>query len=343
MTTVRRQDFVASNRQRETPVAAVAADPALAGLDAARADLDGNGVIRGDREHDALFTRVDAFDRNGDRRSVAAPVGSRVHGLLNALQQHSRAVTETPASGPLPFGQAVAAAGERSIKEKTKGHSDAIAATGVGTHYGDHSTYAALSAADKQQFVKDNALPGTTPAMPKESSCIGWVYENVGAAYAAAGKGARWAEIQRSVVRAGSKGTDLARELQKDGWKAVYWNPDTKNPADGSAEHSFSASQVKKGKPYYGIKIDAQVTNYRPTLGAATTTTEDLSGLKKLADVPFFFGLARGGMHTFVGTRGEVNELHWADDPTSTGIIEQQPLKDFAWLSGVIMVPPGTW
>jgi len=342
MTTVRRQDFVASHRQREIPVASAAADPALQGLDVARADVNGDGFIRGDQEFTALFRRVDAFDRNGDAASVSAPAGSRVLGLLTALQQHSQASSVTPASGPTPtFGQAVGAAGERILKEKTAGHLAAIAATGIGTHYGDHSAYAGLSTADKRAFVEANKKPGTTPAMPQESSCIGWVYENVGAAYAAAGKGARWAEIQRAVVRNGSKGTDLAKELQKDGWKAIYWNPDTKTPEDGSAEHTFSASQVARGKPYYGIKIDGTVTNYRPSSGSATR--EDDTGLQKLANVPFFFGLARGGMHTFVGTRGEVNELHWADDPTSTGIIEQQPLKTFPWLSGVIMVPPGTW
>ena len=48
--------------------------------------------------------------------------------------------------------------------------------------------------------------------------------------------------------------------------------------------------------------------------------------LQTLEKVPFFFGLAKGGVHTFVGTRAQVNELHWAQDPTSTRVIEQTPL-----------------
>lgn len=138
--------------------------------------------------------------------------------------------------------------------------------------------------------------------------------ENVGAAYAAAGKTERWNEIMRTVVAKGSKGIDLAKELKKDGWQSVYWNPDAKNPDDGNPEHSFSAVQVGRGKGYYGVDIDAQVLNYRPTAGK--NTRQDMSGIEKLREVPFFFGMAKGGMHTFVGRKGEVNEFHWSEMPT---------------------------
>lgn len=339
MPTVRRSDFIARNRGRELSVAAARSDTTLAALKVEKADLNGDGYVRGDREMDALFSRLDDFDVNGDRHSVNASAGTRVLDLLTSLQRKTQAATVAPAPGT--FGDLVGAAGARILAEKTKAHRDAVAATGIGTHYGDHSAYAALSDAEKRAFIDAHKTPGTTPPVPRESSCIGWALENVGAAYAAAGKGARWAEIERAVVRNGSKGTDLAKELQKDGWKAVYWNPDVKTPADGSAEHTYSAHLVRQGQPYYGIAIDGQVLNYRPTPGSATAL--DTSGLDKLAKVPFFFGVARGGMHTFVGTRAEVNDLHWSDDPTSATIIEQAPLKDFPWLSGAIMVPPGSW
>jgi hypothetical protein len=98
---------------------------------------------------------------------------------------------------------------------------------------------------------------------------------------------------------------------------------------------------VARGNGYYGIAVDAQVINYRPTSGAGTTL--DTSGLDKLKQVPFFFGLAKGGVHTFVGRQGEVNEFHWAEMPDSKHAIQQTPLKDWGWNSGLIMVPPGTW
>lgn len=333
MTTVRRTEFVSSQQNREIRVQTAANDPALQALNVAAADLNGDGYVRGDREMDALFTLLDRHDNNGDRNSVNAQTGSRVLDLLTALSRNTTASST--------FGATLAREGERLLNARTRAHTDAITATGIGTHYGDHSSYAALSETDKRTFIDANKLPGTQPGTPVQSSCIGWAMENVGAAYAAAGKSTRWAEIQRTVIRNGAKGTELAKELKKDGWQALYWNPDTTTPADGSAEHTFSAAQVRRGRGYYGIAIDGQVTNYRPTSGG--NTVEDKTGIDKLAQVPFFFGLARGGTHTFVGTRGQVNELHWAEDPTSPHLIEQSPLKDFAWLSGLIMVPPGNW
>ncbi len=240
------------------------------------------------------------------------------------------------------FGNKLAAGGAQSIDMRMKQHLEGIEKTGVGVYYGDHSSMKTMTPQERKDWAAANAKPGATPNTNfKESSCISWAMENVGAAYAAAGKTERWNEIKRIVGSQGSKGTDLAKELQKDGWQAVYWNPDAKKPNDGNAEHSFSAHQVSKGKPYYGIKIDATVQNYRPTDGGGTT--QDLSGIDKLSKVPFFFGLAKGGMHTFVGRNGNVNEFHWNHMPDSKTAIEEKPLKDWGWNSGVIMVPPGTW
>ncbi len=242
---------------------------------------------------------------------------------------------------PNDFGAKVAAGGAQSIEMRMTGHQTAIERTGIGTYFGDHSEWKSMSAAERKAWVAENKKPGTTPTEPKESSCIGWAMENVGAAYAAAGKSERWAQIMKTVVAKGSKGTDLAIELKKDGWESVYWNPDTKKPDDGNNEHPYTASLVKSGKPYYGIAVDHQVTNYRPTEGSGTA--KDMSGIEKLKKVPFFFGLARGGTHTFVGRQGKVNEFHWSDMPNSKHAIEESALQKFMWNSGVIMVPPGTW
>lgn len=245
-------------------------------------------------------------------------------------------------SRPNDFGNKLAAGGAQSVAMRMKAHLDAIEKTGVGVYYGDHSPMKTMNAQQRKDWAAQNAKPGTVPnANFKESSCIGWAMENVGAAYAAAGKTERWKEIHSIVAANGSRGTVLAKELQKDGWQAIYWNPDAKKPNDNNPEHSFSASQVAKGKPYYGINIDATVTNYRPTEGGGTK--QDLSGIDKLSKVPFWFGLSKGGMHTFVGREGKVNEFHWNHLPDSKTAIEEMPLKDFGWNSGVIMVPPGTW
>ncbi|MBL8914433.1 MAG: LysM peptidoglycan-binding domain-containing protein [Archangium sp.] len=272
---------------------------------------------------------------------TTAPTNQGWTAGTNSTNQTAQVGTNVRAES---FGQKLAAGGAQSIEMRTRRHNDSIEKTGVGTYFGDHSSWKTMSAADKEQWIKDNAKPGTTPPSAgsiKENSCIGWAMENVGAAYAAAGKSARWAEIQAHVTRNGSKGTELAKELKKDGWQAIYWNPDAKNPNDNNPEHSFSATQAARGKGYYGVDVDAQVINYRPTEGKNTKL--DMSGVEKLREVPFFFGLAKGGMHTFVGRKGEVNEFHWAEMPNSSRAIEQTPLEKFGWNSGLIMVPPGTW
>ena len=201
-----------------------------------------------------------------------------------------------------------------------------------------------MSTLEKQEWIQHNATHGTQPPHVdnlKKSSCIEWALENVEAAYQAAGMNERWSEIRSTVLRNGAKGTDLAKELQKDGWEAVYFNPDAKNPDDGNAEHSYTAAITKRGKPYYGIDVDHRVVDYRPTEGKGTTL--NTSGLESLRKVPFFFGLAKGGMHTFVGREGRVNEFHWTAMPNDKLAIEERPLENFPWNSGVLMIPPGSW
>lgn len=276
----------------------------------------------------------------------AAPTqaGPTTQGWQNTGATNQAAQVVGTTQRPNDFGAKLAAGGAQSIELRSKQHLDSIAKTGIGKYFGDHSSWKSMSAADKDQWIKDNAKPGVTPpsaSSVKENSCIGWAMENVGAAYAAAGKTERWHEIKSIVVAKGSKGMDLAKELKKDGWESVYWNPDAKHPDDSNPEHSFSAAQVAHGKGYYGMAVDAQVTNYRPTNGQGTK--QDMSGIDKLKEVPFFFGLAKGGVHTFVGRKGEVNEFHWSEMPNSDHAIQQTPLEKWGWNSGVIMVPPGTW
>ena len=270
----------------------------------------------------------------------SAPVQNHPPGWTRAGGSNGAGATGS-VTRPNDFGAQLAAGGAQSIALRMQGHADAIEKTGVGTYFGDHSSWKTMDAAARKEWLSTNAKPGTTPAEPKESSCIGWALENVGAAYAAAGKSARWKEIVSTVAAKGSKGTDLAKELKKDGWEAVYWNPDAKHPDDSNPEHSFSATQVARGNGYYGIAVDHTVENYRPTSGQGTK--EDQTGTAKLDKVPFFFGLAKGGMHTFVGRQGKVNEFHWSEMPNSTNAIQERQLKEFPWNSGLIMVPPGSW
>lgn len=226
----------------------------------------------------------------------------------------------------MTLGMALAKAGEQSIREKTKAHRDAISSRGVGIYYGDHSGY----------------TPGPdAPAGLRQSSCIGWALEIAGDAFGKVGRSTEWRDIYGVVVRNGSRGTVLCQQLVMRGWTGLYWNPDTTTPADGSSEHTFSASVNRRKHTYYGIHTEGSIVNYNPSAGS--TTTDDNSGLDRLAKVPFWVACARGGTHCFVGTGAKVSEFHWASMPDNPNAMEEVPLETYAWLSGILVAPPGVW
>jgi len=74
----------------------------------AGADLDGNGVIRGDREVDALFSRMDDYDSNGSRHSMKrTPMVDTVLDQAEPARAGSAAPTAAPASVPTSGGRVV--------------------------------------------------------------------------------------------------------------------------------------------------------------------------------------------------------------------------------------------
>jgi peptidoglycan hydrolase-like protein with peptidoglycan-binding domain len=92
-----RADFVQSLQDKKVDVDAAEADPALAGVDVGRADLNADGKVAGSAEAAALFREVDRFDRNGDAGSIdltdAAGAATRAAAIATALK--ARAVFET--------------------------------------------------------------------------------------------------------------------------------------------------------------------------------------------------------------------------------------------------------
>jgi len=70
MTRISERQFVQDLVGTSMDVAEASRDPALARLDLAAADLDGDGVVAGAAEQEALFAALDAHDRDGDARSL---------------------------------------------------------------------------------------------------------------------------------------------------------------------------------------------------------------------------------------------------------------------------------
>ena len=154
-------------------------------------------------------------------------------------------------------------------------------------------------------------------------------------------------DIAKKVGNLGHKGTALAKYLiDQHGWKAVYYNPDVNHPRDADGEHISSYyNQVKKACTYSVDKVPTafKVINYRPSKTIVTPylketkkTTVDYDIFKL---IPFGLGMSRGGMHVWLYSYGKVYESHWEKD-FNNGLYTAIPLNNFAWLSGIVVVPP---
>ncbi len=265
-----------------------------------------------------------------------------------------------------------ATAGARSIVDKSASHEKGIEDGGLGDFYGDHGTLAeAVHKGDKDtvaaavssmsngrwtfKSMTNNSVTvqdasGAEKKL-RESSCIGWVMDNVKAAYQAAGKADRFKEIESHMRASGMRGTVLCEELQKDGWKAVFYSPRT---ADDLASSSSSKAKLEAlqmaeagkriwkagGDPLsHGVKPDVVVTGYRDS--EPNEATDAL--LHKLESAPFLVGVANGGTHTFVGHAGSVTDFHWTAGPDSQHAISETPIRTWEWDTGLYMIPPGAW
>jgi hypothetical protein len=331
--------FAAALKDKEIPIDELLGHPQVRGVeDRIRgANLDGNDVISGTGEVNALWKAIDHLDDNGDRNSVRE--NGRAADLIDLTVSIARPSVRS-------IWVRLAKAGAKSIDDKTRAHLDAIERTGIGTYYGDHSPFKPMTATERREWIEANKKPGTTPSFDvREGSCIGWVLDNVAAAYAAVGKAARWDEIASFVRSKGTTGYALQCQLQADGWQAVHVTAD---PAAGDRDGQFVANRalsggtIKYGQSFGGLVLSPQrnAINFD-----ANTVIEQHAALAKLAKVPFWMGMVNGGFHTFVGKGAIVSEFHWADMPNSTRAIEESDIRTFARAgrSIIIMVPPNTW
>jgi hypothetical protein len=178
------------------------------------------------------------------------------------------------------------------------------------------------------------------------TDCITYVRQVLEYAFTQVGE----PEHARGVRAHYQKGTELAEYLTSIGWSAYYWNPDVRNPRDNSPEHPAGYKKAEKENTYYRIPLSGFIINYKLTrqppppgfldrlLGAKSSgPTQDLTAFNKFSHVRFAYGLARGGMHTFLLSYGMVFEVHW--NQIGAGLYERSPFYDYKWLSGVVIVP----
>lgn len=322
-------------------------------------DTDGDGKIVSGADLAALFRAIDDFDRNGlaqsfiTRNDLGRPTlaGVILDSVLAAVEAMTLGqVDSAPAAAD--FNQRVAKEGKQYVLATINRHRDLCEQRGVGTHYGDHSLFATMSASEQQAYLERCVINGAQvrPAELTKSSCVGWAVECVVAAYVAAGKAARGRAIANAVAANNSMGTVLLRELRNDGWKVLFWAHDANFPdeADGSRQEHIGFVRMATGQKKYWVKypsetmkVNGYVLNYRPSSDGDTAMDND--AIRKLERIPFAVGVAKGGMHCFAMHDGVVDEEHWDQDPDSEHHFQSTPLRDWVWATGALAVPPGTW
>jgi hypothetical protein len=110
------------------------------------------------------------------------------------------------------------------------------------------------------------------------------------------------------------------------------------NPKDGDNEHSSSYKDSLKGKYDGIIPISGFIINFRPTfIEFAKATTRVIECLDWFKTVDFAYGIARGGTHCFLVTKGKLWHVHY--DRIGPVLYEINDFDEFEWLSGAVVFP----
>jgi len=225
---------------------------------------------------------------------------------------------------------------------------------GISAFYGDRSSFAKLSQADKRAYLRDLGKNDKLVDQMAPTSCVGLTLKCLGKAFLATGQGSAWSQLKATTAESGQDGTILQNGLRALGWKTYYWNPATRlNARWDAAEkakdptnkdhfwgyHAYRYSTVKTKQTYYMSPVD----NFSALVDFGEDTPEFFKR------IPFFVGTAHGGYHVFPGAFGQVIEGHSTRLITDPNTIESSPFSPLAdgggprglYFSGMISVPPG--
>jgi hypothetical protein len=194
--------------------------------------------------------------------------------------------------------------------------------------------------------VQGNKCSAPAPSGVAQSDCTQYVYDILKSTFGAKHDATTWQEVAAEAATisgsGGLRGTALQKALEtKAGWKGVFWAPSPRNPADSSSEHPVAYKRVHQEGLYSKDDVAADdkhsVINYRPTAG---TVQPEFTTLDQLKRVPLGVISARGGTHMTLVINGQVYEVHWDKPATDRDVIQATPLEQWAWQSGVIVMPP---
>lgn len=140
----------------------------------------------------------------------------------------------------------------------------------------------------------------------------------------------------------------LAKKLiEKHQWQGIYLTPDRYHPTDGENEHPYVSRIAINKCSYYKVPVQYLAINYKPTpkthdqfqaLTSHKARALDKIALSGLEKIQFGFGISRGGLHTWLFSKGKVYEVHWEE--VGAKLYDATHITDFKWLSSLIAVPP---
>jgi hypothetical protein len=88
-------------------------------------------------------------------------------------------------------------------------------------------------------------------------------------------------------------------------------------------------------------KSDPNFVSFKSKGMSEDPTDEDDSRMTELKKIKFGVGVSRGGLHTWLYSKGLVYEVHW--DKAGADLYGTTDIEDFEWLSGAIVIPPDAY
>ncbi len=225
---------------------------------------------------------------------------------------------------------------------------------GIGTHFGDASTYHRLAPDAQQAFLDGRLRPGAprvVPSMLTRSSCVEYVMEQTGRGFVAVGADNDWMRVDDATRAEQLRGTTLARRLVSQGWRAFLVVATTDRDVIGDdPEHLYSLSVARRDRVSYDVPLE----------GALVGFLDDERTRAAMDALPFGVLVQRGGLHVVAVADGTVHELARAEGPHQQ-VIYADPWRDIVrvyadevhgggadgaraalrmWGSGILVVPP---
>lgn len=239
------------------------------------------------------------------------------------------------------------------LKDDLQKHQSFFRQHGFSPFYGDRSSFAKLTKAEKQSHLRRLGKNPNYVEIMQPTSCVGLALKCLERGFQAAGQGQYWSKIARYTRLNNQYGNALQHALQSIGWKILYWNPAPQNneawdnyekrkdPTNKEwfwGWHSYRYLTVNRQSMYYFNKVD----DARTLVGFGTQVPRQFKA------IPFYIGTAHTGYHVFPGMYGQVIEGHSTRPITDYYTIESSefnPLKTGAgprgqYMSGLIAIPP---